>query len=152
MPPKSRCAPQPGADEIEHRDRKAAIDVDALRQIGDIADVEPVVIDRAGQRLSGCRRCRETASTCRRRSDRQRQQRARGNIAVEVMHRRMAVIAQRDVAKSELGVIVTSSPAKRCPRAGADATAAQAALATVMRRIDHGAACAGWGVAGSWLC
>src|SRR3954454_13519029 len=44
-------SPQPRADEIEYRDRKAAIDVDGLRQVGDIADVEPVVIDHASQRL-----------------------------------------------------------------------------------------------------
>ena len=37
---KAGRAPQPGADEIEHRDREAAVDVGGLRQIGDVADVE----------------------------------------------------------------------------------------------------------------
>ena len=41
MPPNTPVrAPQPGADEIEHRDRKAAVDIRGLRQIGDVADVE----------------------------------------------------------------------------------------------------------------
>jgi hypothetical protein len=31
------------------------------------------------------------------------------------------------------------------------ATAALSLESTVMRRIDHGAACAGWGVDGPWL-
>jgi len=35
---KSGRAPQPGADEVEHRDRKAAVDIGGLRQIGDIPD------------------------------------------------------------------------------------------------------------------
>ena len=44
-------APQPGADEIEHRDRKAAVDIGGLRQIGDIPGVEAAGHDRARQRL-----------------------------------------------------------------------------------------------------
>ena len=37
---KSGRAPEPGADEIEHRDRKAAVDIHGLRQIGDIPEIE----------------------------------------------------------------------------------------------------------------
>ena len=44
-------APQAGADEIEHRDREAAVDIGGLRQIGDVADVETAERDRARERL-----------------------------------------------------------------------------------------------------
>src|SRR4029450_12557122 len=43
-------APQAGADEIEHRDRKTAVDLRALRQIGDVAAVEAAEMDAAVER------------------------------------------------------------------------------------------------------
>ena len=42
---KSGRAPKAGADEIEHRDRKAAVDIGGLRQVGDILAVEPAQRD-----------------------------------------------------------------------------------------------------------
>jgi hypothetical protein len=79
-----------------------------------------------------------------------------GYLAIEVVHRRMPVVAQRDVAELDLGfrlgrhahLIATSTTAHR---PALTASAAQSRASTVMRRIDHGAGCAGCGVAGPWL-
>ena len=74
-----------------------------------------------------------------------------GDLAIEVMHRRMAVIAERDVAEFDLRghahLIATSTTAHS---AALTASAAARRAVTVMRRIDQGAACAGCGVAGPW--
>jgi hypothetical protein len=68
------------------------------------------------------------------------------------MHRRMPVIAQRDVAELHLRghahLIDIKTTAHRTALA---ATAAPSLLTTVMRRIDQGAVCAGCGEAGPWL-
>jgi hypothetical protein len=48
--PKSGRSPEPGADEIEHRDRETAVNIHGLRQIGDIPVVEAVDSDHAGER------------------------------------------------------------------------------------------------------
>jgi len=81
-----------------------------------------------------------------------RQQRAGGNLAIKVMHRRMAVIAQRDIAKLQLRrhahLIASQTTAHS---AALTAHAAASRDSAVMRRIDQGAACAGCGVAGPWL-
>src|SRR5206468_6043646 len=75
-----------------------------------------------------------------------RQKRAGGNLAIEVMHRRMAVITQRYVAelqgRDHAHLIAPSTIAHRT--ALTPSAAATRAL-TVIRRIDHGAAWAGCG-------
>ena len=80
------------------------------------------------------------------------EQRARSDLARKMMHRRVPVIAQRDVfelqRRGHAHLIASQTMAQR------QALTASAALkreTTVMRRIDHGAACAGCGTAGSWL-
>jgi hypothetical protein len=68
------------------------------------------------------------------------------------MHRRMPVIAQRDVTKLQLrghAHLIASHTTAHNP--ALTASAAPSRAATVMRRIDQGAACAGCGVAGPWL-
>jgi hypothetical protein len=68
------------------------------------------------------------------------------------MHGRMPVIAERDVAKGDLRGHAHLIASQTMPHSPAlTATAAARRAATVMRRIDQGAACAGCGVAGSWL-
>src|SRR5215208_799603 len=80
-----------------------------------------------------------------------RQQRASRNLAIEVMHRRMPVIAERNVVEFELRrhahLIATSTTAHST---ALTASAAARRAVTVMRRIDQDAACAGCGVAGPW--
>ena len=80
------------------------------------------------------------------------EQRTGGNFAREMMHGRMPVVAERDVAKGDLRRHAHLIASQTMPHSAAlTATAAASRVATVMRRIDHGAACAGCGVAGSWL-
>jgi hypothetical protein len=70
------------------------------------------------------------------------------------MHRRMPVVAERDVAEFYLSfdliqhahLIATSTTTHR---QALTASAAPSRAATVIRRIDHGAGCAGCGVDGS---
>src|SRR5262249_5441319 len=95
-------APKPGADEIEHGDRKAAVYLRALRQIGDVACIEAVERDRARQRLEDA----DQAAKQRRlagavRSD-HRQQSAACHLAGQGMHRRMAVVTESNVVELQL--------------------------------------------------
>jgi hypothetical protein len=65
------------------------------------------------------------------------------------MHRWMPVVTQRDVAELQLGYhahLIDNHTTAHSP--ALTASAAPSRAATVMRRIDHGAACAGCGVAG----
>ena len=49
--PGADLAPQPHRHAVEHRDGEAAIDVDLLRQVGDVGLGQPVEIDTAAERL-----------------------------------------------------------------------------------------------------
>ena len=146
-------APEPGADEIEHRDRKAAVDVGGLRQIGDIARVEAAERDRARQRLEDA----DQAAKQRRLAGAVRadhgEQRAGCDFAGEMMHRRVAVIAERDVAEiaicAAMAHLIASHTTAQSP--ALTASAAPSLETAGMRRIDQVAACAGCGAAGPWL-
>src|SRR5258708_37890551 len=73
-----------------------------------------------------------------------REQRPSGDLAIEVMHRRMPVIAQRDIAESDLrGHAHRIEIHTMAHSAALTASAANSRETTVMRRIDQGAACAG---------
>jgi hypothetical protein len=66
-----------------------------------------------------------------------------------VMHRRMPVIAQRDIAELQLYShvhLIASQTMTHIP--ALTASAAPTRETTVIRRIDHGACCAGCGEAG----
>jgi hypothetical protein len=65
----------------------------------------------------------------------------------------MPVIAQRDIAELQLrghAHLIASQTMAHSP--ALTASAAPTRETTVMRRIDHGATCAGCGEAGPWLC
>jgi hypothetical protein len=58
-----------------------------------------------------------------------------------MMHRRMAIIAKRDIAKLQLRGHAHLIASQTAPHSAAlTASAAPSRAATVMRRIDHGAA------------
>ena len=122
-----------------------------LRQIGDVLDVEPAEMDRSRegfQDAGEAAKQRRLAGTVR--AD-HRHQRAGGDLAIEVMHRRMPVIAERDVLELDLrGHAHLIASHTTAHRAALTAAAAPSREATVMRRIDQGAACAGCGVARPW--
>src|ERR1700732_4959718 len=68
-----------------------------------------------------------------------------------MMHRRMPVVAERDIAEFDLRDhthLIASHTAAHST--ALTATAAASRDTTVMRRIDQGAACAGCGEAGPW--
>ena len=91
---KAGRAPQPGADEIEHRDRKAAVDIGGLRQIGDIPDIETAALDDARERLEDADEAAKQGRFAGAVGTDHRDQGARRDLAAEVVHRRMPVIAQ----------------------------------------------------------
>jgi hypothetical protein len=69
-----------------------------------------------------------------------------------MMHGRMPVVAQRDVAELQLrghAYLIAISTTTHNP--ALTTSAAPSRESSVMRRIDQGAACAGCGVAGPWL-
>src|SRR5579863_1635412 len=150
---KTDLAPQPGADEIKNRNRKAAVDIHRLRQIGDVADVETIGEDRAGQGFEDPDNAPEQRRLAGTVGADHREQRAGRDLAIEVMHGRMPVVAQRDVAELQLGghahLIASKTTAQR---AAATASAAVSREITARRRIDHEIGCAGWGEAGPWPC
>src|SRR6266478_2302608 len=70
-----------------------------------------------------------------------------------MMHRRMAIIAQRDIAELDLrGHAHLIASHTTAHRPALTASAAPSREMTGMRRIDQGAACAGCGEAGLWEC
>src|SRR5215208_1758193 len=150
---KSGRAPKSGADEIVHRDWKGAVDVHALRQVGDIAAIQPAGCDGARQRFQepdDAAKQRRFAGAV---GADDGEQRAGRDLAREVMYCRMPVVAQREVAELQRrghAHLIASNTITQ--RQALTASAAPSRETTGMRRIDHGAACAGWGEAGPWLC
>jgi len=68
------------------------------------------------------------------------------------MHCRVPVVAQRDISELQWrghAHLIESHTTAHNP--ALTASAAPSRETTVMRKIDHGAACAGCGIAGPWL-
>src|SRR4029077_9964533 len=149
----SGLPPKPGADEIENRNRKAAVDLRRLRQIGDIPEIEIARHDPPRERLEDADDAAKQGRLARTIGTDDGEQRAGRNLAIEVMHRRMAVVAERDITGLQSGrhahLIASHTMAQRATLT--PAAAARRAI-TVMRRIDQDTACAGCGEAGPWLC
>ena len=68
-----------------------------------------------------------------------------------MMHRRVAVIAQRNILEEKLRHAHLIDSKTIAHNAAETATAATKRKATGMRKIDQVAACAGCGEAGPWL-
>ena len=122
-----------------------------LKSLEALDDIE-AALDRTGQRLEGAdqspKQCRLAGAV----GTDHRDQGARGDLTAEVVHRRVPVITQRDVTELQLrghAHLIASHTAAHST--ALTANAAPSRETTVMRRIDHGAACAGCGVAGPWL-
>ena len=146
---KSAGTPQPGADQIEYRDREAAVDIHRLRQVGDIPDIEIARYDRARQRRENADDAAKQRGFAGAVRPDDGEQGTGGDLAGEVVHRRVPVVTQRDVLELQLrrhAHLIASHTAAHRPALTARAAASRET--TGMRRIDHGAACAGCGVAG----
>ena len=96
-------APMAELDHVEHRDRKAAIDVGLLRQVGDLGAPDRTELDPPGERPQqpddGLQQ-RGLAGAVGADDGRQR---TRAEAAAEVMDRGMAVIAEREIVETDGG-------------------------------------------------
>ena len=110
------AAPQPHRHHVVDVDRERAVDLGGLRQIGDILGAEPVALDAAGERLDRADDAleqRRLAGTVR--TD-DRHQRAGLDGAVEMMHRRMTIIAEREIAEVQCRGHEFTPSSPRSPR------------------------------------
>jgi len=94
--------PQAHGDEIIDVDRERALDLRRLRQIGDVAAVEPAQVDAAGERRHDADDALEQRRLAGTVGADHREQRAARDHAVEMVHRRVAVIAKRQIVKGQL--------------------------------------------------
>jgi hypothetical protein len=88
-----RFAPQPHGDAVEHRHGEAAVDVDLLRQIGNLVSVEPIEVDRAIKRRKLPHDALEQSRLASAVGPDQREQLALFHLAGDMVHGRMAIIA-----------------------------------------------------------
>jgi len=142
----SLAAPQPRPDKIEHRNRKAAIDIDGLRQIGDVVRIEAAEIDRARERLEKSddapQQCGFSSAI---RADNSKEC-ALCDLSAEMMYSRMAVVAERQILKLNLRAHAGPSVSNTMTHKTALTAAAIPNLATsVMCNIDQRARCEGCG-------
>ena len=131
------AAPQAHGDHVVDIDRKPAVDVGGLRQVGDVAALEPTQLDAAGER----RQLSDDALEQRRlagavRTD-DRDQGAVRDRAVQMMHGRMPIIAERQIFEPQLcvhGLIAHQS----APHSSKAATAAIATRSSADMRSSDG--------------
>ena len=97
----SSSPPQPHRHHVVDADRKRAVDVGDLRQIGDVVGVEAVALDAAGKRLQEADDALEQRRLAGPVGTDDRNQRAFLHGTAEVMHRRVALIAEREIVKEK---------------------------------------------------
>src|SRR5262249_55008572 len=112
-------APQPHGHHVVDVDRKRAVDLGRLRQVGDVLRAQAATLDAAGERLEHT----DDALEQRRlagpiRAD-HRDQRSGLDRAIEMVHGRMPLVAERNVAELQRRGhrLTPSSPRARCPTA-----------------------------------
>ena len=96
------AAPQSHCHHVVNADRKRTVDIGHLRQVGDAAAIDFITLDRARERLERAGDCLEQGRLAGAVGADHREQRAVIHDSVEMMHRRMAVIAQREILQSQL--------------------------------------------------
>ena len=96
------AAPQPHRHHVVDVDREAAVDLGDLRQVGDVLRRQPAAVDAAGQRLDDADHALEQRRLAGAVRADHRHQRAGLDRAVEMMHGRMPVVAQREIAELQL--------------------------------------------------
>ena len=127
--PGADLAPQSHGHAVEHRDGKAAVDLDLLRQISDVALVEAVELEAATERLELAHDALEQGRLAGAVRPDNGEKLAARHLAVDVMHGRMPVIAERQVAKGDRRFHV-----RRQGHAKAQATAPQSSAAAAATR------------------
>lgn len=148
---KADGSPKAGTDEIEHRNRKAAVDIRRLRQIGDVLRLKAGSDDRAGEWLEQADNAAEQRRFAGAVGTDHRDQCALDHLAIQVMHGWMPIVAQGDIAKLQLRrhahLVASQTMAQRHALTTSAAVRRDHA---VIRRIDQDTACAGCGDASPW--
>ena len=155
MPPKDPgAAPKAHGHHVVDVDREGAVDLGGLRQVGDMLRIGAAALDAAGQRLKHADNALEAASTCRAPfGPTTATQRAALHRAVEVVHGRMPVVAEREIAelqraRSSTYTFIAQSTA---PHSSAMSAAAMPSRCTTdRRRIDGKIAAGGCPWPGRW--
>ena len=125
--------PQPHRHHVVDADREAAVDLGDLRQIGDVLRPHAVALDPAGERLDDADHALEQRRLAGAVRADHGGQRAGPHRAVEMMHGRMAVVAERQIAELQLRGHRRSSP-HRPERRGPDQRDQPAANAEPLQR------------------
>ena len=100
--PDADLAPKPHGHAVEHRDREAAVDVDLLRQIGDVAAVvSPSRLRLPPSGLSSPDDALEQGRLAGAVRPDQREQLAAVDLAGDVMHGGVAVVAERQIVEAD---------------------------------------------------
>src|SRR6478672_13446194 len=99
--PGSDLAPKTHGNSVEHSDREAPVDVDLLRQVGDVAPLEPVEAEGTGKRLELPYDALEQGGLAGAVRPDKREQVAAGDLAGDVMHGGMPVITERQIVKAD---------------------------------------------------
>ena len=99
--PDADLAPQPHGNAVEHRHGEAAVDVDLLRQIGDLVPVEPMQVDRAIEGSKLTHDALEQSRLAGAVGPDKREQLALFHLAGDMVHGRMAIIAKREIVEAD---------------------------------------------------
>ena len=99
--PDADLAPQPHGNAVEHRHGEAAVDVDLLRQIGDLVPVEPMQVDRAIEGSKLTHDALEQSRLAGAVGPDKREQLALFHLAGDMVHGRMAIIAKREIVQAD---------------------------------------------------
>ena len=138
--PGADLAPQPHRHAVEHRDGKAAVDVDLLRQVGDVGLGQPVEIDAAAERLELAHDALEQRRFAGAVGPDDGEQLAARHLAGDVMHGGMPVIAEREIAKRDGRLFVLHAHANAqntAPQSSAEAIATIKSRAGTERRSSE---------------
>ena len=146
----SGLAPQSHRHKVIDRDWEAPIDLGGLRQIGDIARRQTGKIDMTRQRLDRTDNALEQgrlAGTVRADDG---QQRARRHLSAQVMHRRMTIITEGQIAELKLRVHQCSAQNTAAQIAAISADTTTRRSNTDSRRIDGAIAAGGCACPSGW--
>ena len=146
---KSLAAPKSSADEVEHRNRKAAVDVDGLRHIGDVARIETMKVDLSCEWLENTDNAPQQRGFPGAIRTNNGKERALRDLAAKMMHGRMAVVTERQILKLNLCAHADLSVSRTMIHNTAlTAAAIPNRAASVIRNIDQRGGCDGCGDAG----
>ena len=153
--PGADLAPQPHRHAVEHRDGKAAIDVDLLRQVSNVGFGQPVEIDTAAERLELAHDALEQRRFAGAVRPDNGEQLAVLHLAGDVMHGGMPVVTEREIAKLDGWLCVLHAHANAqntAPQSSAEAIATIRSRAGTERRSSEMPFARGRGAAAACAC